>query len=165
MTGNRNRSKLAEFGHVYEWSMEDAICKYDGQGKGRIRRKEVLRKVSDVPRNFVRGGRCSTNSVEDRGQRERGSGGGPVRSGAPLNLQMSETHILVRLLWLYFPRNWEFGSALSKLRNFCGVGLNPPSPPPLLVCHWERFCTGIAIKYTGMWETEMEWIEARVQAT
>ena len=30
---------------------------------------------SGVPRNFVRGG-GSTNSVEDRGQRERGSGGG-----------------------------------------------------------------------------------------
>jgi len=29
---------------------------------------------SGVPKNFVRG--CSTNSVEDRGQRERGSGGG-----------------------------------------------------------------------------------------
>ena len=31
--------------------------------------------VSGVPRNFVLGG-GSTNSVEDRGQRERGSGGG-----------------------------------------------------------------------------------------
>jgi hypothetical protein len=30
---------------------------------------------SGVPRNFFRGG-GSTNSVEDRGQRERGSGGG-----------------------------------------------------------------------------------------
>ena len=30
--------------------------------------------ASGVPRNFVRGG-GSTNSVEDRGQRERGSGG------------------------------------------------------------------------------------------
>ena len=30
--------------------------------------------TSGVPRNFVRGG--LTNSVEDRGQRERGSGGG-----------------------------------------------------------------------------------------
>ena len=29
---------------------------------------------SGLPRNFVRGG--STNSVEDRGRRERGSGGG-----------------------------------------------------------------------------------------
>jgi hypothetical protein len=31
---------------------------------------------SGVPRNFVPGGGGSTNSVEDRGQRERGSGGG-----------------------------------------------------------------------------------------
>ena len=31
--------------------------------------------TSGVPRNFFRGG-GSTNSVEDRGQRERGSGGG-----------------------------------------------------------------------------------------
>ena len=43
---------------------------------------------SGVPRNFVRGG-GSTNSVEDRGQRERGSGGGSplVRgSGGSCNL-------------------------------------------------------------------------------
>ena len=42
---------------------------------------------SGVPRNFVQGG--STNSVEDRGQRERGSGGGSplVRgSGGSCNL-------------------------------------------------------------------------------
>ena len=31
--------------------------------------------TSGVPRNFVRGG-GSTNSVEDKGQREQGSGGG-----------------------------------------------------------------------------------------
>jgi hypothetical protein len=37
---------------------------------------------------------------------------------------MGETHILIRLLWMYFPQNWEFGSALSKLWNF-GGGLNP----------------------------------------
>jgi hypothetical protein len=49
-------------------------------------------------------------------------------SGVPLNLQMSETRILIRLLWVYFPRNWEFGSALSKLRNFGSGGLNPPTP-------------------------------------
>jgi hypothetical protein len=29
---------------------------------------------------------------------------------------------------MYFPRNWEFGSALSKLRNNFGGGLNPPNP-------------------------------------
>jgi len=37
--------------------------------------------TSGVPRNFFRG-RGSTNSVEDRGQRERGSGGGnPIVRG------------------------------------------------------------------------------------
>ena len=43
--------------------------------------------ISGVPRNFVRGG--STNSVEDRGQRERGPGDGSplVRgSGGSCNL-------------------------------------------------------------------------------
>ena len=34
----------------------------------------MIVRTSGVPRNFVGGG--STNSVEDRGQRERGSGGG-----------------------------------------------------------------------------------------
>jgi len=33
-------------------------------------------RTSGVPRNFVRGGGGSTNSVEDRGHRERGSAGG-----------------------------------------------------------------------------------------
>jgi hypothetical protein len=47
----------------------------------------------------------------------------------PPNLQMREPRILIRLLRMYIPRNWEFGSALSKLRNF-GEGLNPPTPPP-----------------------------------
>jgi hypothetical protein len=28
---------------------------------------------------------------------------------------MNETRILIRLLWMYIPRTWEFGSALSKL--------------------------------------------------
>jgi hypothetical protein len=42
-------------------------------------------------------------------------------SRVPLNLQMNETHILIRLLRIYIPRNWEFGSALAKLRNFGGV--------------------------------------------
>jgi hypothetical protein len=41
---------------------------------------------------------------------------------------MSETRILIRLL-----RNWEFGSALSKLWNL-GGGVNPTKP--LSVRHW-----------------------------
>jgi hypothetical protein len=40
---------------------------------------------------------------------------------------MIETRILIWLLWMYFPRNWEFGSALSKLLNFFGgEGGSPP---------------------------------------
>jgi hypothetical protein len=48
---------------------------------------------------------------------------------------MSETHILIRLLWMYFPQNCEFGSALSKLQNFGRGGLNPPNFLPS-VHHW-----------------------------
>jgi hypothetical protein len=40
--------------------------------------------------------------------------------------KMNETRILVRLLRMYFPRNWDFGSSLSKLRNFGGGGEPPP---------------------------------------
>ena len=54
--------------------------------------------TSGVPRNFVRGRGDSTNSVEDRGQRERGSGGGSplVRgSGGSCNLvQEISIHIV-----------------------------------------------------------------------
>ena len=56
----------------------------------------ALNEASGVPRNFVRGG--STNSVEDRGQRERGSEGGSplVRgSGGGCNLvQEISSHIV-----------------------------------------------------------------------
>jgi hypothetical protein len=86
---------------------------------------------SGVTRNFLRGrggGKSSTNSVEAR---EYGDLGAVAPySGVPLNLQMSETLILIRLLRIYFPLNREFGSALSKLRNF-GVGVEPPPPTPL----------------------------------
>jgi hypothetical protein len=45
---------------------------------------------------------------------------------------MSETRIPIRLLRMYFPRKWEFGSAMSKLWNFGRVWiLKPPS-----VRHW-----------------------------
>ena len=42
----------------------------------------TMLRFSGVPRNFVRGGGVSTNSVEDRGQRERGSGGSPLVRGS-----------------------------------------------------------------------------------
>ena len=63
--------------------------------------KNSLHLISGVPRNFVRGG-GSTNSVEDRGQRERGSGGGSplVRcSGGSCNLvQEISFHIVIFFL-------------------------------------------------------------------
>jgi hypothetical protein len=78
---------------------------------------------SGTPRTFFflgwggRGG--STNSVEERGQRERGCGGSkPLVRGS-----IQFTRILIRLLQMYVPWNREFSSALSK-------------PPPPLVCHW-----------------------------
>jgi hypothetical protein len=71
------------------------------------------------------GGGGSTNSVEDKRQRERGSGGGSPLVGVPLNLLMNEPHILVGLLRMYILRNWEFGSALAKVRKF-GGGFEPP---------------------------------------
>jgi len=60
---------------------------------------------SGVPRNFVRGG-DSTNSFEDRGQRERGSGGGSplVRgSGGCCNLvQEISFHVVNFFKFWYF---------------------------------------------------------------
>jgi hypothetical protein len=38
---------------------------------------------------------------------------------------------------MYFPRNWELGSILSKLRNFRGWGvLNPQIPLPRYAIGW-----------------------------
>jgi hypothetical protein len=48
---------------------------------------------------------------------------------------MSETRILLRLLQMYIPRNWEFGPAFLKLRNFGGGGVEPPKHQP-----WVRQC-------------------------
>jgi hypothetical protein len=42
---------------------------------------------------------------------------------------MSETRILIRLLQMYIPRNWEFGQDFSKLQNFRG-GFEPLKHPP-----------------------------------
>jgi hypothetical protein len=47
---------------------------------------------------------------------------------------MNETHIVIRLLRMYIQRNWEFGSALSKLRNFGGPGGLIPNPLSVRHC-------------------------------
>jgi hypothetical protein len=69
---------------------------------------------SGVSRNFFGGG---VQQIQLRTE-GTGSGGGSPLVRVSLNLQMSETRILISLLRTYFPRNWEFGSALRKLRNF-----------------------------------------------
>jgi hypothetical protein len=64
-------------------------------------------------------------------------------SGVPLNLQMSETCILVWLLQMYFPHNWNSAQLCQNFGNFGGRGrLNPwtPEPPPPSVrrcCPWK----------------------------
>jgi hypothetical protein len=65
-----------------------------------------------LERNNVRG------NTADLPTQEFFAGG--FTPGIPPNLQMNETHILIRLLRMYIPRKWEFGSALAKLRNFGG---------------------------------------------
>jgi hypothetical protein len=42
---------------------------------------------------------------------------------------MNETHILIKMLRMYIPRNWEFDSALAKLQNLGGGDLNRPNTP------------------------------------
>jgi hypothetical protein len=86
------------------------------------------------PGIFFGGGGGATNSVEERGQRERGSGGGSplIRGSAQFAIRFDFVKLsgCRGLLQMYFPRNWEFGSALSKLGNFGGgLGLNPRNPP------------------------------------
>jgi hypothetical protein len=56
--------------------------------------------------------------IEDRENGDLGTVA--LYSGVPLNLQKNKTHILIRLLRIYIPQNWEFGPDLAKLRNFEG---------------------------------------------
>jgi hypothetical protein len=82
---------------------------------------------------------CSWGVQQIQLRREGRENGDLGAVGVPLNLQMSETRLRIRLLRMYFPRNWAFGSALSKLWNFRGGGGRvepPPKPPP-------RYATGI----------------------
>jgi hypothetical protein len=60
--------------------------------------------TSGVTMNFVRGGGGSTNSVEDRGQRERGSGGGnPIDrgSGGSCNLVQKISLHVVKIFLIF----------------------------------------------------------------
>jgi hypothetical protein len=63
---------------------------------------------------------------------------------------------------MYFPRNWEFGLALSKLRNFGGGGgWTPPKPPPSV-----RHCalgTIFKIFWTNVLWNEELWRRAQMK--
>jgi hypothetical protein len=67
---------------------------------------------------------------------------------------MSETRILIRLLWIYFPRNWEFGSALSKILNFGGgEGEHPKRPldTPLSLGKQQSFYGILLVVHRTVW--------------
>jgi hypothetical protein len=74
-------------GNLFYLGTDGLYCRGETAGIRALQAKSVAQKLlniitSGVPRNFVRG-RGSTNSVEERGQRERGSGGGsPLVSGS-----------------------------------------------------------------------------------
>jgi hypothetical protein len=67
---------------------------------------------SGVPRKFFVG-------VQQIQLRTEGRENGDL---VPLNLQMNKAHVLIKLLPMYIPRNWEFGSALVKLQKLGGGG-------------------------------------------
>jgi hypothetical protein len=83
---------------------------------------------SGVPTNFFWGG-VQRNQLRREGRESGDLGAVAPLSRVSFNLQMSGTRILIRVLRMYIPRNWEFGSAFSKLRNFGGGGVNSPTPP------------------------------------
>jgi hypothetical protein len=87
---------------------------------------------------FFRGVQKIQLRIEGRENRDLGAVA--PYSGVTLNLQMDETHILIRLLRMYIPRNWEFGSTLEKLRNFGGGVSKPPSVRHCCLDTWPSYC-------------------------
>jgi hypothetical protein len=80
------------------------------------RTQELVSAGGEFKSGILFGGQQIQLRIEDR---ENGDLGAVAPySGVPLNLQMNESHILIRLLRMYIPRNWELGSALAKLWDF-----------------------------------------------
>jgi hypothetical protein len=71
--------------------------------------------ASGVPR-ILFGGWVQQIQLRTQGRENGDLGAVAPLSGASFHLQMSETRIVIMLLPMCFLRNWEFGSALSKLR-------------------------------------------------
>jgi hypothetical protein len=57
-----------------------------------------------------------------RAERAGSGGSSPLVRGSALFANEWTPYSYYGLLQMYFPRNWDFGSALSKLRNFGGGG-------------------------------------------
>jgi hypothetical protein len=74
---------------------------------------------------FFRGGGVQQIQLRTEGRENGDLGAIAPQSGVPLNLQMSEPRILIRLLRIYFPWTSEFSSA----SEFRGGGVWTPKPP------------------------------------
>jgi hypothetical protein len=82
-------------------------------------------------------------------ERVRGSGGGSPLVRVSAQFANDWSPYLITLLWIYFPRNWEFGSALSKLRSFGGEEFEPPPNSPRLVRHCSMIL--LYVHYLSCW--------------
>jgi hypothetical protein len=92
-------------------------------------------KASGVPRNFFRvgftpgifffGGGVQQIQLRPEGRENGDLGALAPQSGVPLNLQMSESHILIRLLRIF---STELGirNSFVKTLEFQGGGFEPP---------------------------------------
>jgi hypothetical protein len=125
--------KLVELTHPFVCATSTQICHTTCWSNSRL--AGSFRTVAYPGILFRWAGGGSTNSFEDRGQRERGLGVVDPQSGVPLYLQMSETRILIRLLRMHFPRNCEFGLSFAPLGT-------PLVSDYLANCCWNsyRFC-------------------------
>jgi hypothetical protein len=82
-----------------------------------------------------------------RAERTGSGDGSPLVKGSAV-FANEWNPILIRLLRMYFPQNWEFGSTVSKFRNFGGVEIPKPSPlgtplkqvPQNFVLSWTLLC-------------------------
>jgi hypothetical protein len=92
-------------------------CKSESANTIALLQKSGLEAVA-YPGIFFFGWGCQQIQLRTEGRESGDLGAVAPWSGVSLNLQMSETHILIRLLRMYFPRNSEFGSALSKTSEF-----------------------------------------------
>jgi hypothetical protein len=80
---------------------------------------------------FFGGVFSSTNSVEDRVQRDRGSGVESPLSAVPLDLQRNETNIIIVVMDV-FSMQMGISANFVKFRNFGGGCLNTPPCAPLV---------------------------------